>query len=157
MFSLKRAYQPWNHRHSRSAHKDSHKHHIRIRMATTTQRAPDGVEAIKTSDEKTALSQEYDTPMGLAHTTMTVLKDRIKQHYDLASDYYLNLWYVLTPSQRFFSQGPIWMNAKLIWICICRRSVMLTSIQGRAYTPWILSDSRVQSQRYKGSCTGQPD
>ncbi|KAK3365853.1 S-adenosyl-L-methionine-dependent methyltransferase [Lasiosphaeria ovina] len=38
------------------------------------------------------LSKEYDTPLGLAHTTMQALKDRIKLHYDLASDYYLNLW-----------------------------------------------------------------
>jgi hypothetical protein len=47
-------------------------------------------------DETTELSQQYDTPIGLAHTTMQALKDRIKLHYDLASDYYLNLWYVRT-------------------------------------------------------------
>jgi tocopherol O-methyltransferase len=45
-----------------------------------------------TADDGTELSKKYDTPMGLAHTTMQVLKDRIKQHYDLASDYYLSLW-----------------------------------------------------------------
>jgi hypothetical protein len=43
--------------------------------------------------ETTDLSTQYDTPLGLAHTTMQALKDRIKLHYDLASDYYLNLWY----------------------------------------------------------------
>ncbi|AEO63449.1 uncharacterized protein THITE_2108725 [Thermothielavioides terrestris NRRL 8126] len=43
-------------------------------------------------DEATELSKQYDTPLGLAHTTMQALKDRIKLHYDLASDYYLNLW-----------------------------------------------------------------
>ncbi|KAL2196217.1 S-adenosyl-L-methionine-dependent methyltransferase [Corynascus similis CBS 632.67] len=43
-------------------------------------------------DETTDLSKQYDTPLGLAHTTMQALKDRIKLHYDLASDYYLNLW-----------------------------------------------------------------
>ncbi|TPX14399.1 uncharacterized protein E0L32_005363 [Thyridium curvatum] len=42
--------------------------------------------------ETTDLSKQYDTPMGLAHTTMQALKDRIKLHYDLASDYYLSLW-----------------------------------------------------------------
>ncbi|EPE05510.1 methyltransferase domain-containing protein [Ophiostoma piceae UAMH 11346] len=42
--------------------------------------------------EETSLSRQYDTPMGLAHTTMQALKDRIKLHYDLASDYYLSLW-----------------------------------------------------------------
>jgi tocopherol O-methyltransferase len=44
--------------------------------------------------ETTELSKQYDTPLGLAHTTMQALKDRIKLHYDLASDYYLSLWYV---------------------------------------------------------------
>ena len=43
-------------------------------------------------DDRTELSKEYDTPLGLAHTTMQALKDRIKLHYDLASDYYLSLW-----------------------------------------------------------------
>ncbi|KAB5539464.1 S-adenosyl-L-methionine-dependent methyltransferase [Coniochaeta sp. 2T2.1] len=43
-------------------------------------------------DETTDLAKQYDTPLGLAHTTMQALKDRIKLHYDLASDYYLSLW-----------------------------------------------------------------
>lgn len=42
--------------------------------------------------ETTELSKQYDTPLGLAHDTMQALKDRIKTHYDLASEYYLNLW-----------------------------------------------------------------
>ncbi|CAK7268941.1 hypothetical protein SEPCBS57363_003349 [Sporothrix epigloea] len=42
--------------------------------------------------EATDLSREYETPLGLAHTTMQALKERIKQHYDLASDYYVSLW-----------------------------------------------------------------
>ncbi|EXF77530.1 methyltransferase domain-containing protein [Colletotrichum fioriniae PJ7] len=46
--------------------------------------------AVDTSN--TELSKQYDTPMGLAHSTMQALKDRIKLHYDLASDYYLSLW-----------------------------------------------------------------
>lgn len=44
------------------------------------------------SNESIDLSTQYETPMGLQHTTMQALKDRIKLHYDLASDYYLNLW-----------------------------------------------------------------
>ncbi|KAK4193123.1 S-adenosyl-L-methionine-dependent methyltransferase [Podospora australis] len=44
------------------------------------------------TEPTTELSKQYDTPLGLAHTTMQALKDRIKQHYDLASDYYLSLW-----------------------------------------------------------------
>ncbi|KAH6627010.1 S-adenosyl-L-methionine-dependent methyltransferase [Chaetomium sp. MPI-SDFR-AT-0129] len=43
-------------------------------------------------EETTDLSKRYDIPLGLAHTTMQALKDRIKVHYDLASDYYLKLW-----------------------------------------------------------------
>lgn len=50
--------------------------------------------AAAVSDQTTDLSKQYDTPLGLAHSTMQVLKDRIKLHYDLASDYYLSLWYV---------------------------------------------------------------
>lgn len=64
-------------------------------MATTTEptAAPPNKPATDgTNGETTQLSTEYDTPLGLAHTTMTALKDRIKLHYDLASDYYLNLW-----------------------------------------------------------------
>ncbi|TDZ28643.1 Tocopherol O-methyltransferase [Colletotrichum spinosum] len=40
----------------------------------------------------TELSRQYETPMGLGHSTVQALKDRIKLHYDLASDYYLSLW-----------------------------------------------------------------
>ncbi|EWG52775.1 hypothetical protein FVEG_11402 [Fusarium verticillioides 7600] len=48
--------------------------------------------ATAVSDQTTDLSEQYDTPLGLAHSTMQALKDRIKLHYDLASDYYLSLW-----------------------------------------------------------------
>lgn len=65
-------------------------------MATPTATAAEAPAATGTSSaepaENTDLSREYDTPMGLAHTTMQALKDRIKQHYDLASDYYVSLW-----------------------------------------------------------------
>ena len=64
-------------------------------MATTA--AP--IAATQPEKDTTQLSNEYDTPMGLAHTTMSALKDRIKLHYDLASDYYLNLWYEPTNYQ----------------------------------------------------------
>ncbi len=57
--------------------------------ASATAPAPAGGNG---NDEATELSAQYDTPLGLAHTTMQALKDRIKLHYDLASDYYLNLW-----------------------------------------------------------------
>ncbi|KAF3760774.1 S-adenosyl-L-methionine-dependent methyltransferase [Cryphonectria parasitica EP155] len=48
--------------------------------------------ASTTVAEDTELSKQYDTPLGLAHDTMQALKDRIKTHYDLASEYYLSLW-----------------------------------------------------------------
>lgn len=48
--------------------------------------------ASPTVQESTELSKKYDTPLGVAHETMQALKDRIKKHYDLASEYYLSLW-----------------------------------------------------------------
>ncbi|RSM08318.1 hypothetical protein CEP52_004753 [Fusarium oligoseptatum] len=48
---------------------------------------------VATDNQATDLSKQYDTPLGLAHSTMQALKDRIKLHYDLASDYYLSLWF----------------------------------------------------------------
>lgn len=70
--------------------------------------APNGTQPDSTTqDEKTKLSQAYDTPLGLAHTTMTALKDRIKQHYDLASDYYLNLWYVQDDVVAIYVQASV--------------------------------------------------
>lgn len=48
--------------------------------------------APQNGEDTTDLSEQYDTPLGLAHSTMQALKDRIKLHYDLASDYYLSLW-----------------------------------------------------------------
>ncbi|KAK5654871.1 hypothetical protein OQA88_6907 [Cercophora sp. LCS_1] len=61
-------------------------------MASTTAPVPPPPQQQRQGDEVTELSKQYDTPIGLAHTTMQALKDRIKLHYDLASDYYLNLW-----------------------------------------------------------------
>ncbi|KAF6800337.1 Tocopherol O-methyltransferase, chloroplastic [Colletotrichum musicola] len=48
--------------------------------------------AAAVDNSTTELSQQYETPLGQAHSTMQALKDRIKLHYDLASDYYLSLW-----------------------------------------------------------------
>ena len=57
-------------------------------------------------DEDTELSAKYDTPLGLSHGTIQTLKDRIKLHYDLASDYYLSLWYVHSEALGTSSPGP---------------------------------------------------
>lgn len=48
--------------------------------------------SMASADQTTDLAKQYDTPLGMAHSTMQALKDRIKLHYDLASDYYLSLW-----------------------------------------------------------------
>ncbi|CAK7568508.1 MAG: hypothetical protein SEPTF4163_006501 [Sporothrix epigloea] len=61
-------------------------------MAEPVSIATSGPAANPQPAETTDLSREYETPLGLAHTTMQALKDRIKQHYDLASDYYVSLW-----------------------------------------------------------------
>lgn len=63
-----------------------------LKMAATEAPAVPNTSGAVEKDMHTNLSTQYDTPMGLAHTTMQALKERITQHYDLASDYYLNLW-----------------------------------------------------------------
>ena len=49
------------------------------------------------------LSKDYDNPLEKPETSyinsVTVLKDRIRHHYEICSDYYLSLWYSLSPSQ----------------------------------------------------------
>ena len=36
----------------------------------------------------------YEVPEYEAHASVASLKDRIRQHYEIASDYYYSLWYV---------------------------------------------------------------
>ncbi|RYP04297.1 hypothetical protein DL764_004560 [Monosporascus ibericus] len=40
---------------------------------------------------------QHEIPNYEVHASVAALKDRIKQHYDLASDYYYSLWYERTP------------------------------------------------------------
>lgn len=62
-------------------------------MASSTTPASASASAPAPAEQETTdLSKQYDTPLGLAHDTMQTLKDRIKKHYDLASEYYLSLW-----------------------------------------------------------------
>ncbi|KAK4168016.1 gamma-tocopherol methyltransferase [Cladorrhinum sp. PSN259] len=61
-------------------------------IATTPTAGNPNTKDASKDDAITDLSTQYDTPLGLAHTTMQALKGRIKLHYDLASDYYLSLW-----------------------------------------------------------------
>ena len=37
---------------------------------------------------------QHEVPEYEAHASAASLKDRIKQHYEIASDYYYSLWYV---------------------------------------------------------------
>jgi len=41
------------------------------------------------------LSEKYETPAPLAITSFGALKDRIRQHYEICSDYYYSLWFAL--------------------------------------------------------------
>ena len=38
------------------------------------------------------ISEKYGTPAPLAITSFAALKDRIRQHYEICSDYYYSLW-----------------------------------------------------------------
>lgn len=38
------------------------------------------------------IGDEYETPAPEPFSSFTTLKDRIRQHYELASDYYYSLW-----------------------------------------------------------------
>ncbi|KAI1027439.1 hypothetical protein LB505_005919 [Fusarium chuoi] len=69
--------------------------------------------ATAVSDQTTDLSKQYDTPLGLAHSTMQVLKDRIKLHYDLASDYYLRANISITGTGQRQSLKPRRQRRKL--------------------------------------------
>lgn len=44
-------------------------------------------------DDDTELTKQYRTPSPEPVTSFTALKERIRHHYELASDYYYSLWY----------------------------------------------------------------
>lgn len=85
-------YSAPNHNTNKTTYTNSRKKHLDSNPPTHTAIMSTANTAAPAGDETTTLSKQYDTPLGLAHTTMQALKDRIKLHYDLASDYYLNLW-----------------------------------------------------------------
>lgn len=39
------------------------------------------------------ISNDYEIPAPLPSTSMSALKERIKGHYEICSDYYYSLWY----------------------------------------------------------------
>jgi tocopherol O-methyltransferase len=47
------------------------------------------------SDETDDLGEKYEIPEPEPFISFNALKDRIRHHYELASDYYYSLWYVL--------------------------------------------------------------
>ena len=40
------------------------------------------------------IGDEYEIPRPESSVSFAALKDRIKHHYEIASDYYYSLWYV---------------------------------------------------------------
>ncbi len=56
--------------------------------------AVNGSNGEKIQDEKAVdISSQYETPTPEPIGSFTALKERIKKHYELASDYYYSLWY----------------------------------------------------------------
>ena len=39
------------------------------------------------------ISDDYEIPAPLLSTSMSALKERIRSHYEICSDYYYSLWY----------------------------------------------------------------
>jgi hypothetical protein len=55
---------------------------------------------VEKSEVAIDLGEKYEIPEPEPFISFNALKDRIRHHYELASDYYYNLWYVprSTPS-----------------------------------------------------------
>jgi tocopherol O-methyltransferase len=67
----------------------------------TLQNAADGADDVDVVEKKDHaakgtkdISSEYETPAPLSSTHLSTLKDRIRDHYEVASDYYYSLWYI---------------------------------------------------------------
>jgi len=63
-------------------------------MDKPTVRPEDGASNVDTTSHR-HIGDQYEVPAYQPHSSFAALKDRIRQHYDLASDYYYSLWYVL--------------------------------------------------------------
>jgi tocopherol O-methyltransferase len=50
---------------------------------------------VEKSDETDDLGEKYEIPEPEPFISFNALKERIRHHYELASDYYYSLWYVL--------------------------------------------------------------
>ena len=67
----------------------------------TLQNPADRTDVVNVADkkdhaaEKTKdISSDFETPAPQSPTRLSTLKDRIRHHYELASDYYYSLWYI---------------------------------------------------------------
>ena len=47
------------------------------------------------------IGDDYEIPLPESSASFAALKDRIKHHYEIASDYYYSLWYVPTRRSSF--------------------------------------------------------
>lgn len=50
------------------------------------------------------VGDDYDVPPPEPSASFAGLKDRIKRHYEIGSDYYYSLWYV--PAERSLYRNP---------------------------------------------------
>ena len=64
----------------------------------TLQNAAEGSDVVEKKDHAVDgtkdPSSQYETPAPQSSTQLRTLKERIRHHYELASDYYYSLWYV---------------------------------------------------------------
>lgn len=67
----------------------------------TPQNAANGADGIDVAEQKDYvaegtidISSQYETPAPQPSTSLSTLKERIRHHYELASDYYYSLWYI---------------------------------------------------------------
>ena len=64
-------------------------------MDNPTTAIPTDVTDPKTQEKSNeAIINAYDIPETESHSSFNALKDRIRHHYELASDYYYRLWYL---------------------------------------------------------------
>ena len=54
------------------------------------------VQSLPNNPRTQDVGDDYEIPQPESSTSFAALKDRIKHHYEIASDYYYSLWYVLT-------------------------------------------------------------
>ncbi|SLM33936.1 hypothetical protein LPUS_01359 [Lasallia pustulata] len=59
------------------------------RSSPAVEAPPSTQDPIQSTDE---ISSKFETPSPQAFVSFNALKDRIRQHYELCSDYYYSLW-----------------------------------------------------------------